>query len=291
MRAPVSPADPILRSRQNPTVQALRRLAASAEARREEIAYLADGVRLVEEGVRSGAPITLAVCSPRLLREARGERLQGALRRAAERLVLATDEVVAAIVGAPRHQGVVIRLQLEAAPLATHLDPARSDRAVIACGVQDPGNLGALLRVAAASGAGLLVAATGSADPWSPKAARASAGALFRLPVARGGDPGTVLAQARAAGYRVVAAHARGGTPYREVDWGHPTALFLGGEGGGLPEEILEACDERATIPMATEVESLNVLSAATLLLYAAAEASGRRREGSGSRPGAARRR
>jgi TrmH family RNA methyltransferase len=264
-----------VRSRQNSTVQALRRLAAGPEVRRKEASYLADGVRVVEEAVRSGAPITLALCSPRLVREVRGERLQAALHRATDRVIAATDDVIAAIVGAPRHQGVVIRLRMEAAILATDLDPARCGRAVIACGVQDPGNLGGLLRVAAASGAGLVIAAEGSADPWSPKAVRASAGALFRLRVSRGGEPGAVVAQARAAGYRVVAAHARGGTPYREVDWDHPTALLLGGEGGGLAAAILEACDETATIPMSTEVESLNVLSAATLLLYAAAEGHG----------------
>jgi len=290
MRAPDSPAESIVRSRRNSTVQSLRRLAGSPEARRDEASYLADGVRLVEEAVRSGAPISLAICSPRLAREARGQHLQAALERAAEQRIAATDDVIAAIVGVPRHQGVVIRLRLEAAPLETFLDPARSDLAVVACGVQDPGNLGGVLRVAAAAGVGLGVVAAGSADPWGPKAVRASAGAIFRMRVARGADPGTALAQARAAGYRVVAAHARGGTPYRKVDWGPPTALLLGGEGGGLAEGILEACDETATIPMASEVESLNVLSAATLLLYAAAEARARRHPDGVSRPGASRR-
>jgi tRNA G18 (ribose-2'-O)-methylase SpoU len=89
----------------------------------------------------------------------------------------------------------------------------------------------------------------------------------------------------------VVAAHARDGTPYREVDWGRPTALLLGGEGGGLPEDLRDLCDETATIPMASEIESLNVLSAATLLLYAAAEARARRTADAAPRAGKSRRR
>jgi TrmH family RNA methyltransferase len=170
-------------------------------------------------------------------------------------------------VGAERHQGAVARVR--AAETTVEAILGAPGGVVVACGVQDPGNLGGLLRVAAAAGAGGLVAADGSADPWNPKAVRASAGAVFHLPVARRGDVAAILA---GAGPRVRrAAVARGGLRFTEVDWRRPFLLLLGGEGGGLPAALLEAADERVTIPMAGGVESLNVLAAATLLLFEAA--------------------
>lgn len=264
---------PPIRSRRNPTVQALRRLAVSAEARDREVAYLADGVRLVEEAVRSSAPIDLALASPRLRREERGRELEAALARAAARLLPATDEVVGAVVGVPRHQGVVARLRRQVFDLDEVLERHHSGSLVVACGVQDPGNLGAILRVAAAAGAAAVLATEGCADPWNPKAVRASAGALFRLPVVKGLAPAPLLERLGRAGYRRLAAAARGGIPYRDADWGGAVALLLGGEAAGLPADLLERCDAMVTIPMAAGIESLNVLAAATLLLYEAAQA------------------
>ena len=130
--------------------------------------------------------------------------------------------------------------------------------------VADPGNVGTLLRAADAFDAGLALSA-GSADPTGPKAVRASAGAIFRVPIAGFDD---------VAGRRI-ALVPHGGTPLPELDLSGETTFVLGAEREGLPDEILARCDDRATIPQAASAESLNVAMAGTIALY---EASRRRR-------------
>jgi TrmH family RNA methyltransferase len=122
--------------------------------------------------------------------------------------------------------------------------------------VADPGNVGTLLRSADAFGAGVALSA-GCADPTSPKALRASMGAVFRVP----------RSDFDAAGGRRVALVAHGGTPLPELELGGETVLVLGAERGGLPEDVLATCEGRATIPQA-EGESLNVAMAGTVALY-----------------------
>jgi TrmH family RNA methyltransferase len=136
--------------------------------------------------------------------------------------------------------------------------------------VQDPGNLGALLRVAEAAGASGALVGAGSASPYSGKAVRGSMGAVLRLPVAAGLPAEAVLAAMRARGLRTVAAVPRGGRLPGDVDWTGAVGLLLGGEGPGLAPEILDGCDVQVTVPMAPAVESLNVATAGAVLVYAA---------------------
>jgi TrmH family RNA methyltransferase len=123
--------------------------------------------------------------------------------------------------------------------------------------VADPGNVGTLLRSADAFGAGVALS-SGCADPTSPKALRASMGAVFRVPTAGFDEP---------AGLRV-ALVPRGGTPLPELELAGETVLVLGAEREGLPHEVLERCDARASIPQAAGAESLNVAMAGTVALY-----------------------
>jgi TrmH family RNA methyltransferase len=150
---------------------------------------------------------------------------------------------------------------------------------LLAHGVQDPGNLGSMLRTALALGTDALVALEGCADPHSSRAARAAMGALFRLPVLTG-SAAPVLLALRAAGLSLVAADTRGTTRPEAVDLKRPVALVVGSEGRGLPEAILTQATARVRIPMAPRASSLNVHAAATALLYEAA----RQRHFSGAR-------
>jgi len=125
--------------------------------------------------------------------------------------------------------------------------------------VVDPGNVGAVVRTAAAFGAGVALS-DGCADPTSPRALRASAGAIFRVPLVGFGDaPG-----------RRIALVARGGRPLAEVPLEEPFTFVLGAEREGLPDEVVAGCDETATIPTYGHVESLNVAAAASIALYEA---------------------
>jgi len=130
--------------------------------------------------------------------------------------------------------------------------------------VGDPGNVGTLIRTADALGPAFVALSAGSADPTGPKALRASMGALFRVPIVPFDEaPG-----------RRVALVAHGGVAPAKLDLSGPTTFVLGAEREGLPEEVLAACDERATIPLAPGAESLNVAVAGAIALYELARAS-----------------
>jgi TrmH family RNA methyltransferase len=143
--------------------------------------------------------------------------------------------------------------------------------ALILGDVQDPGNVGAIIRAAEGCGATGVVVTTGAADPFSWKALRGGMGSTFRLPIATGQSLDAAVSRARATGLRVIATTARDGTPLPACDLRRGCAILLGGEGSGLPAAIVEEADERVTIPMQAPVESLNVAIAAALVLYEAA--------------------
>ncbi|HVL70176.1 MAG TPA: RNA methyltransferase, partial [Vicinamibacterales bacterium] len=136
--------------------------------------------------------------------------------------------------------------------------------------VQDPGNVGAIVRVAEGCGASGVIAGPGTADPFGWKALRGAMGSTFRLPVAAAASLTDALRSVRAAGLRVVATVPRGGTPLRQTDLVQPAAILLGGEGAGIPADVIGEADEQVTIPMRPPVESLNVAIAAALVLYEA---------------------
>ena len=141
---------------------------------------------------------------------------------------------------------------------------------VVAIDIQDPGNVGAMIRSAEAGGATGVLLAGASADPWGWKALRAAMGSTFRLPVLRMSDTPLLVDELRRAGVSLVATVPHGGTPMHHVDLRRASALILGGEGAGLEDGVLERADEKLSIPMRPPVESLNVAVAAALLVYEA---------------------
>ena len=155
---------------------------------------------------------------------------------------------------------------------------------VILAGLQDPGNLGTILRSAEAFGANGIVALPGTVSPWNQKAMRASAGSVFRLPVIQAGvdECFTHLREARV---KVLTTAAHGAAPADAVNLAPPVAILIGNEGNGVPDEIAEQAGVAVTIPCPGLVESLNASVAASVLLYEAARqrraASGDTRSGS----------
>jgi TrmH family RNA methyltransferase len=136
--------------------------------------------------------------------------------------------------------------------------------------VSDPGNLGTLIRVAEAAGAAAVLSCAGSADPWSPKVVRASAGALFRVDVVSGGEPVQVVGRAGALGLRRVGTAAGRGVPHDRADLTGAFALVLGNEARGLSPPVVDAVDEWVHIEMDGRVESLNVAMAGAVLCFEA---------------------
>lgn len=146
-------------------------------------------------------------------------------------------------------------------------------RVLVAHGISDPGNLGALARSAEAFGASALVLTKGSTAPYSDKALRGSMGSLLRLPVSHGWEPAKLVEHLDGLGFRHVCAATRKGKDPRAFDWTGPIALWLGAETGALPAAAKGF--EKLTIPIGERVESLNVTVAASVLLYECARAHG----------------
>jgi TrmH family RNA methyltransferase len=164
-----------------------------------------------------------------------------------------------------------------------------ADLVVVCVDVRDPGNLGTVLRSAEAAGAGGVVCCEGTVDVFNPKAVRASAGAVFHVPVVCGGPPAAVLGELGGWGLRRLATAPRGGVDYTVADLAVPVALVLGNEAHGLPDALSGVLDGRLTIPMAGRAESLNVGMATAVLCFEARRqrrlvAGGNRGQGTWSR-------
>src|SRR6184192_1876313 len=244
-----------------------------------------EGVRLVEEALRSGCPIQAVLFSEAGQRH--HERLAPLIDRPemAFPILRTTDRLFEGLADTEHPQGVAALVKPRETSfddLVNGADSACAPLLVVLAGVQDPGNVGAILRTAAAFGVtGAATAASGisgTANPFSPKALRASAGAALHLPILAGISLSILLAQLKVTGVRTLASSVReprrGDQPLLapwEVDWCQPVALLVGNEGAGLPEEIERGADARIRIPMTAGVESLNAAAAAAVVFYEAA--------------------
>lgn len=243
-----------------------------------------EGPKLIEEAVRSGL-----VAEALLVSDAGERELERILKAASQseagiprsRILRTSERLFATVAGTETPQPVAALFRPREWTFddllrgrATREGAFRGDAAlvVVMAAVQDPGNVGTIVRSAEAFGATGAVATRGTADPWSPKALRASAGSSLRLPLLRGLAISVLLAQLRIAQVKILAATSAVGNANAKVDWREPLAIFIGNEGAGLPAEVTRAADSMVAIPIRGEVESLNAGVAASLLLYEAAK-------------------
>lgn len=252
-------------SRQNALVKALRASFRSGRAG-EDGSTAIEGVRILEEAIRSG--LRFRAVFFRQSAEAQATRLLPQLAAEVETLLL-PDQVFAGAVDTETPQGVAALVRFKDFALEDVLRPPRP-LVVVLAGVQDPGNLGTVARSAEAFGASGLLLAEKTAGRSNPKAVRASAGSLFRIPTVEV-KLADATATLRERGLRLVATSSHEGRPVDEADLAGPVALFLGSEGAGLPRETLKQMDETVAIPHSPRVESLNAGIAASILLYEAA--------------------
>ena len=252
-------------SRQNPLV-ARYRAAARGEARE---LLLLDGVHLLSDALAAGLRIREAAIAADA-----GERED--LRSIAEQLarvgvepVVASSSVMAAL-SPVRSSSAIVALADRPDTHATRSAASSVPLVVVAVDVQDPGNLGAIVRVAEAGGATACVVAGASADPFGWKALRGSMGSALRLPVHVVEDANRAVEGARRQGCQIAATVPRKGRSIFDVDYTGPMAVLIGGEGRGLHDSLLTSADVRVTIPMQAPVESLNAAVAAALIVYEA---------------------
>jgi len=249
-------------SRQNAVVRQFRDVAQGIVPD----AMLLDGDHLIQEALGSGVDVHIAAFSERLA----DSRLASRLQSAGTRVVVVSDSVVDAMSPVRSPSGIVAIAGRPAASLEGALAKAPA-LVLMLHDVQDPGNVGAVVRAAEGCGATGVVCSEHTADPFGWKALRGGMGSTFRLPLAVRQALPAAIAAARAGGLRIFATTARGGASLPECDLQVPAAILLGGEGGGLPPDLMDAADTRLTIPMHAPVESLNVAIAAALVVYEAA--------------------
>lgn len=254
----ISRMGPVITSKSNARVKLLR-AAAKGQRKAAEGLVALEGPQLLQEALRSGI-------TPRILFLREGYTLpphlssQATLSSQGEICVLSSD-VFESAVAVESSQGVAALI----APPAHAYTPNADSLLLVLAGIQDPGNLGTLVRSAEAFGAAAIVTTPGTVDPWNDKAIRASAGSVLRMPILS-----MDLQQLKRSGVPLIAAVARDGAAPEAADL-RRGALMIGNEGAGLSETALALADIRITIPVPGAVESLNAAIAGSLLLYEAA--------------------
>jgi len=260
-------------SRQNSLVKQLRRAFVQGEPTEEGFIAI-EGLRMLEEAIRSGLRFQAVFLSQSGRKHA--GRLLPQISGHTEALVV-PDDVFSSAVSTDTPQGVAALVKLKPAKLEDVLEQTGGvPLAVAVGGIQDPGNLGTIIRSAEAFGARAVLLGEKTVHPANPKVVRASAGSVFREPiiVVKLKEAITSLKQA---GLSVVASSSHKGKPLYDADLTGPLALLIGNEGAGLPAEILVKADELVTIPHSLRVESLNAGVATSILLYEVARQRGKK--------------
>lgn len=258
--------------RHNPKLKELRQLH-QKRARQGAGLFLLEGTKLLAEALRSDWPLIAVYATEAWW--GTHEDLTTPLSRGIPRYAV-PGEVFDALSTHEAPEGVIA---LAPIPPPVALPAVGPETLFVALeGIQDPGNLGTLIRTAEAAGASGLLLGPGTAEPWSPKAVRASMGSVFRVPILERRDLAPVLAELCAAGVRLLAAEV-GGQDLYATDLRGPVAWIMGSESHGVPADLRAMADGTVAIPMAGRVESLNAAIAAAICLF---ETRRQRRSGSG---------
>lgn len=250
----------MITSTSNEKVKLALALQTRAKSRRKEGKIALEGVRLVRDALQAGQCPDFALVTPDMpdagllarLREQRIEPLP------------VSDEVMRAISDTEQPQGI-----LAVFPMPQPNLPAKLARILILDAIRDPGNMGTMLRAAAAAGVDAVLLSPDSADPYNPKALRGGMGAHFRVPVI---EMAWSAIASTCAGMNVYLADGSGDLRYDAADWSHPWALVIGGEARGAGDEARALATARVSIPMAAATESLNAAVAAGIILFEAAK-------------------
>lgn len=259
-----------IEGRHNSLVKQVRQAFARAE-RTETGECAIEGARIVEEAIRSGLRFKAV-----LFRESAqnlADRLLPQIGAHVETLLL-PDKIFDAAVPSETPQGVAALVRLHEFALDDLVERLPVGPVMIVVGLQDPGNLGTLLRSAEAFGSAGLVLGEATVSPYNSKVIRASAGSIFRLPFVlakTAGGTEQVSARLRPENVRLIATSSHKGTPIHQARLTGPSAIFIGSEGSGLPRTLMAQVDELVAIPHTPQVESLNAGVAGSILLYEAA--------------------
>ncbi len=261
-----------IEGRHNPLLKQLRQAFSRAQ-RTSDGDCAIEGLRMLEEAIRSGLRFRAVFFRESALD--RAERLLPQIGAHVETLLL-PDKLFDASVPSETPQGVAALVRLKEFSLDDVLEKERLQVGPIMAlaGLQDPGNLGTIIRSAEAFGSAGIILGEGTVSPLNAKAVRASAGSIFRLPVVAAGSAAgleEVVTKLRAQKIRLIATSSHKGTPLDQADLTGSLAVFIGSEGSGLARGLMTQMDEVVAIPHAPQVESLNAGVAGSIILYESA--------------------
>lgn len=262
-----------IEGRHNPLVKQLRQAFAHAELTEAGDCAI-EGLRILEEAIRSG--LRFSAVFFRESAQDRADRLLPQIGAQVETLLL-PDKLFDTLVPSESPQGVAALVRLKEFSLDDLTERLQVGPIVVLAGLQDPGNVGTILRSCEAFGSAGVILGEGTVSPFNSKVVRASAGSVFRLPIIHnhGSSPAAKLEEIseklRAQGVRLIATSSHKGSPLDQAGWKSPSAIFFGNEGSGLPRDLMAKMDDSVAIPHTPQVESLNAGVAASIVLYEAA--------------------
>jgi TrmH family RNA methyltransferase len=252
-----------IEGRHNTLVKELRRTFAQAQSNENGVCAI-EGLRILEEALRSGLRFRTVFFSQSA--ENKAQRLIPQIGAHVDTVML-PDKLFATTVPSEAPQGVAALVQCKQFSLDDVLARVSAGPVLVIAALQDPGNLGTILRSAEAFAAAGVILCEGTVSPFNHKVVRASAGSIFRLPVVRA-TTAEVTSKLRAQGLRMIATSSHKGTPLCEATLSGLLGVFIGSEGAGLPKHLISEMDDVVAIPHSPKVESLNAGVAASIVLY-----------------------
>ncbi|HZS46047.1 MAG TPA: RNA methyltransferase [Blastocatellia bacterium] len=251
-------------SPQNPLIKRFR---AVRDGRERHILFV-EGARAVEEAFKANLGIESVIFSDEFITTEHGAAIKAMIESCHCRGASVPSKLLEAVCDTVTPQGIAL---IARQPYYSVDDVLGNGELVVAADqLQDPGNIGTIVRTAAAVSSAGLITFRGTVDPFGAKALRASMGAAFRLPIATDAVISDVCEKAKLARFTIVATAASGNILYNDYDWKSPSVLLIGNEGEGLSDESLKRADVVVRLPLSGSVESLNVASAAAVILYEA---------------------
>lgn len=260
-----------LESPDNPLLKVFRHALAEGTTRERWLAV--EGPLLLEEAL-AAAPRTLVHSV--LVARGSERKFSGLLARLPREGEMARvpDRLFQKLAQTEAPQGIAALVELRQGSLEDVV-ASRDALLLVACGLQDPGNLGTMARSAYALGGTALVTITQTVNPFNPKAVRASAGAIFRLPIFANLEPEALFPRLRAAGVQIIAADRHSPSPVAKADLRGPVAFLIGQEAAGLKPALAKEAGLLLSIPVRSEMDSINAATAASIFLYEAARQRG----------------
>ena len=251
-------------------VEQIRR-ALTAKGRQQLNCFSIEGIRLHERALRSAQPFILTVASTSFWEDTaeRHTNLKTEIEAACHSLSIVPDEVMADLTNGRSLGGIISLIQKPDPPeLASLVTAVSNPTVLVAQGIVDPGNIGAMIRTAHANDVTAFVVNEGS-DPYHPKAVRTSMGSIFKLPILLHPSLADLLSELKTLTLDTVGAVATNGTPLPQATFSPTgTAVFMGNEYFGLPNELISQLDKQITIPMSSGIDSMSVNAATAVLLY-----------------------